>query len=383
MALRNQSALSDVQPPPEKESTLPACAYRFGDTHRKHCGATMIEYKRDLARWIRLLLSREMTASDLNCFVAYLHELATRQLTQQNVKALAHFVLSGYRTEDAAFLLIEDLVLPKEDIPCYSLYRSLQSLPVDCMNATLREPEDFLARIIAVAIRDALHRIYAEWDSTYSRVRRAVEDHFRNHDGYGIIQQFKEKIAYRINNGAPHPYSNRCTREEMLLQLHRFGADRHGIGGLVDLLFDFVERQHDYDPALAVSDISFALRDYFFQRWKLEYSDMTLAEDRLLHSDVSGLKTVTERHMKTRVLNRYIATGSMSEEEAQKMLGAISAHLDDIINLGKRQLYCYFREQYPDVRYDEYRTERRSRFEYIMHLSEEYFVKKCREVLEG
>ncbi len=340
----------------------------------------MTEPKHELNHWVRLLINCSLTRRDESAFIAWLHGLARRQLERKNIRTLAQYVLAGYDIHELAYMFIENLVLPKDDISCHSLYRTLNSLPIDIASATLRELEELFGRIIAVAIRDSLHSIYSEWDASYSRVHRAVEDHLRNNEQYRIIRRFKEKLGCRACIPEPIYFTNSCPREELLAQLTSMHSCNKSIGALVDGLFDFVERDTSYAPALSVYDISLAVRDYFSLSWSWEYTDMTYSEDRLVYAEIACVKTVTIEHIKFGVLSRYIAAGSMSEEEAQKMLNAVGAHLEDIINYAKRRLYYYFVEQYPDIHYDEYRTERRSRFEYIMHLSEEYFVRKCREV---
>jgi hypothetical protein len=340
----------------------------------------MVEPKHDLARWAQLIIERRITKPDEYALITYLHRLAHRQLERRNIRALAKFVLTGYDLHELAYMFIEDLVLPKDDISFYSLYRSLNSMPMDIAIATSRELEEFLERIIAVAIRDSLHSIYFEWDAAYTRVHRAVENHLRSNENYSIILRFREKLGYRNTTGIPFLFADHCPREELLAQLYTLATDRKTIGPLVDGLFDFVEKQSEYDAALSLYDISLAVRDYFSLYWKQEYSDMTYSEDLLLYDDVNGIKTVTIEHMKFAVLSRYVSAGSMSEEEARKMLSAIDSHLEDMINTERRRLYSYFRDQYPDVQYDEYRNDKRSRFEYIMHLSEEYFLRRCREV---
>ena len=165
----------------------------------------------------------------------------------------------------------------------------------------------------------------------------------------------------------------------MLAELSRRARPSESIKQLVTHLLEIAAEQDACRKACSMYSICSVIREYFLHlRWTAEHADdADIQADAALEWPACVEAAVVR--LREGLLRQYRERDVFDAAQAALCEHAARRMLEDLPRQGARRFFEYFREQFPDTTYEQYRANGRARFEYIMHCAKEQFFAVCRE----
>jgi hypothetical protein len=331
-----------------------------------------------LSQLLEALVRNTLSLREEYALVHVCHTVATELIRKFHSRHVRHFLHADYSDEAFAWRCITDLFLPRGPVKCYELSlfflrqrESGSDLPEEEMRIALR-------RIVSRQVDQTIPEIYAELDGSFGRILRSVKRHVASSGKY-IIRRMVHGTTLSAVEGDPMLHLPEIPREELLQRLFDRASPSMAVTDLVDTTFDVLHGQMEFRRAIPLLGVVAVLRDYLesFQSFAepAVHFDWHAADESVL----GEIHEETVLFVRDGIVRKYVDRGKYSPDDAVGLTNAVRAFLGDYMAGEPREYFEYFQEQFPRATYREYIAAQKNRFQYILPLARDEFIRRWKQ----
>jgi hypothetical protein len=287
---------------------------------------------------------------------------------------------AGYTAESAAARCIENLFLPRQDVPCARLTEYLRDQLGSDAALFNGDCERLLQRCVYFNVQRGIPDMLGEFDPQYGKILRLVQDALSKDSPYRKQRGFFEDMVARGTDEELRLEQPAMPPDAIVAQLSRRASPDDSTTALIGHVFDILDEEPRVRRIIAVSQLVTVLRDFFNLYWKFDRADEEEGAEELF--DQGDIERITEpvvRELTAGVFASYLRRGVLADAEIGHLTSAVRALLYDLASGTTVPWFEYHEREFPDISYDEYRDEHRARFEYVLGSAKELFLLRCRK----
>jgi hypothetical protein len=312
------------------------------------------------------LLRHDADTRIVTTLAHFCHSLA-RAITQRYyARQLSHFSLASYDASSFAWRCIEELFLPRNDMPCHELVVALSS-QWDANTGDAVSLFGVLRAVVSRKIAQTVPDIYAEIDPVFGRILRSVTRFVRgsaefslSHSMVGLIVHHQHEAGLTLPTAQTHP-------DELAVVLQTAHAEtpvpalvRHLLGG------------NDGEPiryrSVPLIVLAAAIRDFYAQFRPPAEDDNPDLRDTSLRETAQRIAHSVAMRLRSDILETYVRHGKLTIEYADRLHRLLCRALTDLAHGENGYAYDYFAIEFPEFPHSVYRTQWRARVEYLLRL---------------
>jgi hypothetical protein len=290
--------------------------------------------------------------------------LILRKYHQRDVYLLER---AGYVAKDVALISLEKLLRPGFTHPASYLDRCISERRSDA--DTAKKKLAVLHELLLYAVRDTISSLMGETDQAYRRIRRGIRDVLRDHPDFTFIPRvFRERHYHLSTNMAPDLSRPECPVDSLLAGIGVEGRNairNADYAGSVTELLRFVEADDSCRDTLELRVITEVVLQMTRALWETDVDTRTTEIPQVPRVDIQAAIDATTQSIRQGVLAGYLRKGIYVDGQADRIRHALGSMLNDFSIDSIRPYYQYFQESFPEIPFDVYRRDHRSRFEYL------------------
>ncbi|MFZ1729564.1 MAG: hypothetical protein WBQ23_14565 [Bacteroidota bacterium] len=334
----------------------------------------------ELRQTLESLLRSSVSSVQLSRLIHRSIRIAAGILKSRFSRYLVLLYDAGYTPESAASRCIEGLFLPHHDIPCARLTTFVRnacegnglSLNGDC--------EQVLQRCIFFNVQQNIPELLGEFDPQYKKILRMVMETVAKDSNYQRHRDFLEDMISRGPGESIQMEFPALTADELVAELSRRASPDDSTHVLVGKLFDILDDNAHVRRIVSISQLVTVIRDFFHLYWSFSSPDESKEIDRLFENgDIERIAQPILEALSSGILATYAKRGTLTREDAQHFLSAVSSMIADLASGEAAPWFEYHEQEFPHVSYEEYRDTYRGRFEYVLGSAKDLFFLRCQK----
>ncbi len=340
--------------------------------------------KEELRQTFESLLRSSVSSVQLNRLIHRSIRIAAGILKSRFSRYLIILSDAGYTPESAASRCVEGLFLPHNDCPCARLTNYIRT---ECVQDGLilnGDCELALQRCIYFNVQQNIPELLGEFDPQYKKILRMVLETVSKNGKYRRHRDYLDDMISRADDNHLQQNLPAMSSDSLIAELSRRASPDDSTHVLMDKFFDILDEHEGVRRLVPIGQLVTILRDFFQLYWTFGSTEESEGDEVLF--DAGDAERIIEPiliEISTRILASYLQRGSMSEDEATHFKHALRLMLDDLAGGNAAPWFEYYKKEFPDISYDNYRDSYRGRFEYVLGSAKELFFLRCRKYFQS
>jgi hypothetical protein len=338
----------------------------------------------DIPFLIRGAVEGKITEFDISLLVKSAHNLAVIRLNQLKLAGKLFIDALPYSIELTAMDCIAEIFERDEEgrfvilMEYFSGQRDLK---------TLDEKQIIynFSILIHSKLNDGIYRLYSENDPILNNILRNLKRVITLDAKYKKYSRFGRTYIYTCpsderNDHQPEIPINEL--ESLILNEYYSGKNKKECKNFLELVFNLINDNTEYRRFFCLIDLAVLFKS-LFTRKKVPIEEIVFVPEEMIISNIPVIieKKINELEVILKI--RYLKTNKLDEVEFLNYFSAVSDILYDIYNEDgdDSRYYEYLQKYLPDLKYEDYRKNHRSQFEYMVRISKKFVNQYFKQLL--